>query len=108
FINTHKYVPTPVNIADLGPAITDPIPAKIPKAGLTLKLQEFATAPPTATRVPITRINQTYVLKGGKADRFFMLDMRGKLYEIKDKKFNVVMDMAKEKPNFVHQSGQGS
>ena len=108
FLNTHTYVPVPVNIADLGPPITDPIPAKIPKAGLTLKLEEFATAPPTATREPITRINQTYVLKGGKADRFFILDMRGKLYEIKDKKFNVVMDMAKEKPNLVHLSGQGS
>jgi mono/diheme cytochrome c family protein len=107
FINTHKKVAEVVqNTADLGKKITDPIPTKIAKAGLTLKLEEWATAPATSTKNPLTRINQTFVLKGGKADRLFMLDLRGELYEVKGKQFNVVMDMAKEKqPNFINEPG---
>jgi len=37
-----------------------------------------------------------------------MLDLRGKLYEIKNKQFNVVVDMAKEKPKLMPEPGLGS
>lgn len=109
FIHTQKpVVEAAQNIADLGEKITDPISTKIAKAGLTLKLEEFATAPATSTKNPLTRINQTFVLKQGNANRLFILDLRGKLYEIKDKKFNVVMDITKYKPNFMNDPGLGT
>ncbi|MES2378228.1 MAG: PQQ-dependent sugar dehydrogenase [Bacteroidota bacterium] len=109
FINTHKKTAEVyVNTAKLGAPVKDPMPAKIAKAGLTLKLKEWATAPATSTRNPLTRINQTYVLKTPAGNRLFMLDLRGKLYEIKNKQFNVVMDMAKEKPKLMPAPGLGS
>jgi glucose/arabinose dehydrogenase/mono/diheme cytochrome c family protein len=109
FINTHKTVTEAyVNTTDLGAPVKDPMPTKIAKAGLTLKLEEWATAPATSTKNPLTRINQTYILKTDKGNRLFMLDMRGKLYEIKNKQFNVVMDMAKEKPKLMTEPGLGS
>jgi glucose/arabinose dehydrogenase/mono/diheme cytochrome c family protein len=109
FIHTHKKVTEVVQTVDLGEKITDPIPTKIAKAGLTLKLEEFATAPATSTKNPLTRINQTFVLKTDKGNRLFMLDLRGKLYEIKNKQFNVVMDLAKLKePNFINDPGLGT
>jgi cytochrome c551/c552 len=109
FINTHKKVAEVyVNTADLGTRVKDPMPTKIAKAGLTLKLEEWATAPATSTKNPLTRINQTSILKTDKGNRLFMLDMRGKLYEIKNKQFNVVMDLAKEKPKLIIEPGFGS
>lgn len=106
FINTHKkVVEVEQNLGDLGPKITNPQPDKIAKAGMTLKLTEFTTAPATSTKNPLTRINQTVVLKGPGGNRLFMLDLRGKLYEIKNKQFITVMDMAKLKPNFISEPG---
>jgi glucose/arabinose dehydrogenase/mono/diheme cytochrome c family protein len=109
FINTHKKAAEVyVNTAELGAPVKNPMPTKIAKAGLTLKLEEWTTAPATSTKNPLTRINQTYVLKTPAGNRLFMLDLRGKLYEIKNKQFNVVMDMGKEKPKFIHEPGLAS
>lgn len=109
FINTHKKVAEVAdNTAGLGEPVTDPFSTKIAKAGLTLKLEEWATAPATSTKNPLTRINQTFVLKTNQGNPMFMLDLRGKLYEIKNKQFNVVMDMAKLKPNFINEPGLGT
>jgi glucose/arabinose dehydrogenase/mono/diheme cytochrome c family protein len=106
FINAHKKMAEVyINTADLGAPVKDPMPTKIAKGGLTLKLEEWATAPTTSTKNPLTRINQTFVLKGPNGNRLFMLDLRGKLYEVKNKQFNVVMDMAKEKPKFIDDPG---
>lgn len=107
FINTHKKAATTENAIDPAVAIDNPVSAKIPKAGLTLKLEEFTTAPATSNKNPLTRINQTFMLKG-ETKRLFLLDLRGKLYEIKGKDFNVVMDMAKEKPAFINEPGLGT
>ena len=109
FINTHKKVAEVAdNTAGLGAPVTDPFPTKIAKAGLTLKLEEWATAPATSTKNPLTRINQAFILKTNKGNRMFMLDLRGKLYEVKNKQFNVVMDLAKLKPNFINEPGLGT
>jgi glucose/arabinose dehydrogenase/cytochrome c551/c552 len=90
-----------------GPALDDPIPVKIPKAGLTLQLKEVVTAPFTADKSPLTRINQMFVLNG-KGNRVFINDMRGKLYELKDKKLRVAFDLAGQLPSFIHSPGLGS
>jgi glucose/arabinose dehydrogenase/cytochrome c551/c552 len=109
FINTHKkQAEVYVNTAMLGTAVTDPFPAKIAKSGLTLKLEEWLTAPKTSAKNPATRITQTFVLKGPKGNRMLMLEMRGKLYEIKDGQFNTVMDIVSYKPNFIPEPGLAS
>jgi glucose/arabinose dehydrogenase/cytochrome c551/c552 len=107
FINTRKKATASEKVTEPATAIDNPVSAKIPKAGLTLKLEEFTTAPVTSDKNPLTRINQTFMLKG-ETKRLFMLDLRGKLYEIKGKNFNVVMDMAKEKPAFINEPGLGT
>jgi glucose/arabinose dehydrogenase/mono/diheme cytochrome c family protein len=109
FINTHKKkVEVYENTAGLGKPVTDPIPAKIAKAGLTLKLEEWLTAPKTSTKNPSTRITQTYVVKSPKGSRLFMLEMRGQLYEIKNGQFTVAMDITRHKPNFINEPGLAS
>jgi glucose/arabinose dehydrogenase len=108
FIHTHKKQVIAENTAELGPVITDPIPTKIAKSGLTLKLEEFATAPPTGTKNPLARINQMTVLKGAKGNRTFINDMRGKLYELKGKTFNEVFDIKALRPNFISEPGLAS
>lgn len=107
FIHTHKKVAATKNVTARRTPIDNPVPAKILKSGLTLKLEEFATAPTTSNKTPLTRIQQTFVLKG-ETNRLFMLDLRGRLYEIKGKNFTVVMDMAQEKPAFINEPGLGT
>lgn len=51
---------------NLGIALQDPIPAKIVKSGLRLNLEEITTAPASADKVPLARINKMLVLAGKK------------------------------------------
>lgn len=87
-----------------GVALKDPIPSKIAKANFRLSLDEVLTAPATAQAIPLARINKMLVLPG-QNNRLFIEDLRGKLYEILDNKLQVYMDMAKERPNFIHTPG---
>jgi glucose/arabinose dehydrogenase/mono/diheme cytochrome c family protein len=109
FIDTHKKTAEVyVNTAALGAPVKDPVPTKIAKAGLTLKLEEWTTAPQTASKNPVARINQTAILNTPGGNRLFILEMRGQLYEIKNKQFTVVMDLAKLKPKMITEPGFGS
>ncbi|GEO04138.1 hypothetical protein AAE02nite_18020 [Adhaeribacter aerolatus] len=106
FINTHKKTAPPnVSSAQFGEAIKDPIPTKIPKSNLKLILDEVLTAPATAQKIPLARINKMRVLTGGKKDRHFIQELRGLIYEIEGKKLNVFMDITKERPGFIPQPG---
>jgi len=74
------------------------------KSNLRLSLDEVLTAPATAQTIPLARINKMLVLPG-RTNRLFIEDLRGKLYEMVDNKLRVYMDMAKERPNFIHTPG---
>ena len=91
----------------LGTPVKDPMPAKIAMSGLRLSLEEVATAPATAQKVPLARINKMQVLPG-KKDRLFLVDHRGTLYEMVDNQLRVFMDMAKERPEFIPVPGLGT
>ena len=91
----------------LGMPITDPMPQKIAKSGLRLKLDYLMTAPATAQAYPLARINKTLKLPG-KKDRLFMVDLRGKLYEMVGKELRVFMDISKEIPAFIPAPGLGT
>jgi glucose/arabinose dehydrogenase/cytochrome c551/c552 len=107
FINTYKKAKPDNTAIGLGPVLNDPIPAKIAKSNLTLKLQEVTTAPPTADKVPLARINQMQVLKG-KTNRVFIQDLRGVLYELNDTSLAEVFDISKERPAFIHSPGHAT
>ena len=90
-----------------GAVLTDPISAKPLNSGLRLRLEEVLTAPATAQAIPLARINKMLVLPGDKSqpDRQFIEDLRGPLYEMEGSHLRVYMDMAKERPAFIHTPG---
>lgn len=96
--------PSPVETAGLGQPLTDPIPAKIAPSGLRLSLQEVTTAPASAEKLPLARINKMVVLPG-KPERLFIEDLRGTLYEMVGDRLRVYMEMARERPAFINTPG---
>ncbi len=108
FVNTNqKRKITDAESANLGRAIDDPMPAKIAKSGLRLLIDDVLTAPASATTTPLARINKMQVLPG-KPDRLFIEDLRGRLYELVADTLRTVMDIAKERPGFIHAPGLGT
>lgn len=106
----HSHQPAPsidYGAENLGEVLKDPIPNKIPKSGLTLMLEEVTTAPATAEKVPLARINKMLVLPGKKA-RLFIEDLRGILYELENKKLRAVWDISQERPAFINAPGHGT
>ncbi|HEX8529261.1 MAG TPA: PQQ-dependent sugar dehydrogenase [Cytophagales bacterium] len=94
----------PDNPAHLGAALADPVSTKIPKSGWQLVLEAVATAPASAEKAPLARINKMAVLPG-KKERVFIEDLRGKLYELDRNGLREWMDMAALRPGFVHAPG---
>ncbi|WP_233218964.1 PQQ-dependent sugar dehydrogenase [Adhaeribacter arboris] len=92
------------NTAKLGPPLSDPIPTKIPKSELLLSLESITTAPATAEKIPLARIN-TMVVLPGKKNRVFIQDLRGILYEMEGKNLRQYLDMSKERPAFISTPG---
>ena len=86
------------------PPLADPIPAKIQKSPITLDLDYIITAPSTATKAPLSRINMTRALPGN-TNRLFFQELRGFLYEFTDGKWLTAIDLIREKPNFIHAPG---
>ncbi|QJW90864.1 c-type cytochrome [Spirosoma taeanense] len=99
-----KREPASADMSRLGAPLSDPMPQKIEKSGLRLILEEVTTAPATAEKVPLARINKMQVLPG-KPDRLFIQDLRGTLYEMVDNKLRVYMEMAKERSGFIPTPG---
>lgn len=86
-------------------AVLNPIAEKIPTSDLTLVLEEWLTVPASTTSGAKARINK--LLAVGQ-DRLFIVDLRGKLYEIKDKATQVYLDLPTYFPNFMEHPGHGS
>ncbi len=84
-----------------GVVVLNPVEAKIQPASWKLELKHFATAPFTASKGPLARITKMDVLRGGAKERTFIVDLRGILYELVDNQWQVYLDMAKERPNFI-------
>lgn len=93
--------------ADLGEAIKDPVPEKIPVSKLRLVLEEVARAPASAEKPPLARINKLLTVQGEK-ERMFIHDLRGILYELVGKELHVFMDMSAERPDFINKPGLGT
>ncbi len=105
YLHSKRKVSTvDVGSENLGAVLNDPIPTKIPPSGLRIQLEEVTTAPASAEKIPLARINKMQVLPGTK-NRLFLEDLRGTLYEMEGNSLRPYMAMAKERPNFIHVPG---
>lgn len=112
YLHTQKKSAADKSLVDktavgLGPVLENPVPLKIAKAGLTLKLEQVLTAPATAAQVPVARINQMTVLKDS-TERVFLEDLRGQLYQMMGDSLRVVFDISKLEPAFIHSPGHAT
>ncbi len=86
-----------------GTELKNPIPESIALSDLVVGLELVAQIPASATKPPFTRITKFDFQPS--LEKAFVLDLRGKLYEIQNKQPVVYMDIAKLRPHFIHQPG---
>ncbi len=102
FIQTHE-APDPKKSRKDPNALNNPIPDPIPMSDIVVELKEFTQIPASGEENPRTRI--TKLANQPNTNKMFIVDLRGKLYFLNGNKPEVYMDMAKEKPNFIHTPG---
>ncbi|HEY4937182.1 MAG TPA: PQQ-dependent sugar dehydrogenase [Puia sp.] len=84
-------------------AIRDPIPEKIEASNIQVDLKLFSQLPASSDKQPLTRISKMDWVSPAKT--WFILDQRGKLYKLENKKPVTWLDISKWKPNFINQPG---
>ncbi len=102
FLNT-KEAPDPSKRKFDPHALTNPIPERIASSGITIGLELIATIPPSSTEGQLTRICKLDFRPDTKD--LFVVDLRGKLYLLQGNEPTLYLDMAKEKPRFIHKPG---
>lgn len=102
FIGTKKS-PNKRKKLDDPNALKNPIPEPIQLSNITLGLEEITQIPPSSTEGQLTRICKFDIRPDTK--EIFIVDLRGKLYQLKDNKPMLYLDMVKEKPNFIPKPG---
>jgi mono/diheme cytochrome c family protein len=102
YLNTKK---TPAgNFKDTDTtSLKDPIPQKIATSDLVIGLEPFCEIPASSDELPHTRIAK--LASHPNTKELFILDLRGKLYRIVNKKPQVYLDMAKLRPAFINKPG---
>ena len=104
FIHSHKENRRPeANKNDN--AISNPIPDSIKLSGLIANLQLVMQIPASSDsgKSPLARITEMKIQPGTKD--LFVVDLRGRLYRLRNNKPVVYMDMAKLKPKFINEPG---
>lgn len=103
FIHSHKGSHTTANENDN--SLSNPIPGAIQLSGLIGDLQMVAQIPASSDsgKRPLARITKMGIQP--TTNDIFVLDLRGKLYRLKNNKPIVYMDMAKLKPKFINEPG---
>lgn len=102
FINTKK---APGPEAKLDPnALKNPIPQPIQMSDLVINLELLTQIPRSSEEEQLTRITKLDFQPN--TDNLFVVDLRGKLYYLRDNtKPEVYLDMAAQRPNFIHKPG---
>ena len=100
FLHTQKAKQKPKDDPN---AIKNPIPEKIPASDIQVDLELFAQIPASSDKEPHTRISKMDWVNSIKS--WFVLDQRGKLYKLVDKKAETWLDISKWKPAFINQPG---
>jgi len=88
--------------------LLNPIPEKIPLSDLTLVIEEWLTVPASSENSPLARINKLSAIETQQGERLFIVDLRGKLYEIKENKTHVYFNLQAEKSTFIDNPGWGT
>lgn len=83
--------------------LTDPIPQGIEQSDLVVEVEYVTEIPASAKKGFKTRITKLDYVPG--TQRLFMVDLRGKLYELENGTPKVYMDMAELKPKFIDKPG---
>lgn len=91
---------------NVGKEIANPYPAPIQFSGLEVGLEAVAQFPASSKIPPLARIQKLGF--SPNYDGMYVVDLRGKLYKLKDKTISEFMDMAKLKPKFVPEPGLAS
>jgi mono/diheme cytochrome c family protein len=84
-------------------ALKNPIPEPIAMSDLTIGLELLTTIPPSSKEGQLTRICKMDYRPDTKA--LYVVDLRGKLYQLVNDEPTVYLDMVKEKPNFIDKPG---
>ncbi|HUR12502.1 MAG TPA: PQQ-dependent sugar dehydrogenase [Flavitalea sp.] len=84
-------------------ALKDPIPQRIPFSHLLLELEPYTQIPASSKNPPLARIVKMDIQPVTR--KLFILDLRGKLYQMQHDTPAVYFDIAKEKPHFIDKPG---
>ncbi len=102
YLHTHQEKPATGSDENVDqPPLEDPIPEKVGKSDIVLILHEVLTAPATAEKAPVARINKMIPL----SNRQFISDLNGILYEIKDGRWIPFLKMEDHFEHFIRQPG---
>jgi glucose/arabinose dehydrogenase len=102
FLHIHKQ-PGSRRRVDKGNALADPIKGTIPPSSLVVDLQPVTQIPASNPVPPLTRI--TKMSYRPDTHDLFVVDLRGKLYRLDNNKPSVYLDLAKQRPRFIHEPG---
>lgn len=102
YLHTHSAPPMGGSMVDSA-AIADPLPLPIASSDLIVDVAFVSEIPASSTEGFKTRITKLDFIPG--TSRLFVVDIRGKLYELQKNKPLVYMDIAQLKPNFIDKPG---
>lgn len=86
--------------------LTNPIPEGIPMSDLVVEMELVKQMPATSDQKPLTRITKFGSHPNTKA--FYVLDLRGKLYRLRNNQTEVYMDMQTLLPDFINAPGHAT
>ncbi len=102
YLHKQKAPDSIQSVGDL-PELKNPIPEPISLSDLVVGLDLVTQIPSSSTKGLQTRITKLDFQPNSK--RLFMVDLRGKLYELRNNQPKVYMDMAKLKSKFIDNPG---
>jgi glucose/arabinose dehydrogenase len=105
FLHTQKRRERP-DVEEDTNDIKNPIPEVIPTSNLVVNLQYVAQVPASSADMPKTRITKLDYQPG--TGDLFIVDLRGKLYKIKNGQAEVYLDLAAQRPKLLLQPGIAS
>jgi len=103
YLHTQKGSQAASSEAGGAAEIANPIPEGIEPSDLVVDVDLVTQIPASSAKGMKTRITKLDYIP--KSDRLFVVDIRGKLYELQHNQPRVYMDMAELKPDFIDKPG---
>jgi glucose/arabinose dehydrogenase/mono/diheme cytochrome c family protein len=100
----HKSVIHNMNLKE----VVNPVSDSIKMSQIRISLEPVVKIPPSSPHAPFTRINKIEFVSAGKKYAAYVLDMRGKLYVLKNKQPKLYLDLAALEPGFLGEPGLGT